>query len=223
MRLTKLRQQRFLVSLTILTFLCLGLFIGRVFLAGDFHFLFIPFNLALAWASIFFAALLASQLKAIRWQSGQNILLTALWLIFLPNAWYVLTDFIHVNAAGEVSELYDIVLMFSLTVCGFTLGFASLYIIHLELLKRLKEARANWIIAGVLLLSSFGIYLGRDLRWNSWDVISNPGGLLLNVSDRVVDPLGHPRALNVTILFFILLCATYFSFWYFVRPIRRAG
>jgi uncharacterized membrane protein len=64
-------------------------------------------------------------------------------------------------------------------------------------------------------------YVGRNLRWNSWDVIANPGGVILSVSDRIVDPLGHPRALNITGLFFVLLSSVYFSIWTFVHPPKQ--
>jgi uncharacterized membrane protein len=70
----------------------------------------------------------------------------------------------------------------------------------------------------MILLSSFAMYLGRNLRWNSWDVLANPSGVILSVSDRIVDPLGHPRALNVTGLFFVFLSSIYFSIWMFFHP-----
>ena len=68
-------------------------------------------------------------------------------------------------------------------------------------------------VAACLLAGPFGIYVGRFLRWNSWDVITNAGGLLINVSDRLSDPLAHPSSLNVTGLFFIFISLSYWAFW----------
>lgn len=204
-------SRRQLSALAILSLVCLLLFGFRVVATETFRYWFVPENLALAWVSLFFSWLLVGQLRKHRWLSWQNIALSVLWIIFLPNTWYVLTDFIHVYSTGEISELYDIVLISSLVINGFTLGFIGLYMIHKELLKRFDAVRAGWIVTLILLISSFGIYLGRDLRWNAWDVLTNPAGLAIDVSDRVIDPLGHPRAFNITGLFFVLLGTSYWA------------
>jgi uncharacterized membrane protein len=67
------------------------------------------------------------------------------------------------------------------------------------------------------LLSGFAIYIGRDLRWSSWDIVNDPGGFLASVSDRVIDPFGHPRALNVTGIFFVTISTTYVATWLFLN------
>ena len=216
-------SKRFLAAFGLLSGLCLVLFSFRVIATGSFRYWFIPENLALAWLALSFSWLLVTSLSKHRWLSWQNLALSVVWLVLLPNTWYVLTDFLHVYGTGEISQLYDIVMMSLLVICGFGLGFASLYLIHLEFLKRLPNRGAHIIVGGIILLSSFGIYLGRDLRWNTWDVVSNPGGIILNVSDRVVSPLEHPRAINVTVLFFILLSVLYVAIWVGTGPhkVRR--
>lgn len=213
-----LAEARFLMAAVLLSLLTLALFLVRSLLAGRFEFTFIPGNLALAWLALAFSWLLIKNLNIMPWSDWRSIVLTILWLVFLPNAWYVLTDFIHIEPTAEVSQLYDITLIFSLVFTGFMLGFTSLYLVHKQIFARMREALSNFLVAGIILLASFAIYLGRDLRWNTWDVISDPRGLIINVSDRVLDPFGHPRALNVTLLFFILLSSLYFAFWLFVRP-----
>ena len=194
-------------------------FLGlRVLVTGTVRYWFVPENLALAWLSLFFAGLLVDNLKKYRWASWQNLGLTLGWLIFLPNTWYVLTDYIHVFPNGEISQLFDLVLISLLVFTGFILGIASLFLVHRELLKRLSLSRSWLLIEGAILMSSFAIYLGRDLRWNSWDVITNPSGVILNVSDRIIDPFGNTRALNVTLLFFALINVVYLAFWIFSWP-----
>ncbi|HET9722133.1 MAG TPA: DUF1361 domain-containing protein [Candidatus Saccharimonadales bacterium] len=190
----------------------------RILMTGSTRYWFVPANLALAWVSPLLAIWLVGELKNRRWLSWPNLVLTGLWLVFLPNTWYVLTDFIHVYPNGEISQLYDIVLMSLLAFCGFILGFVSLYSLHRQLLRRLDPLRSYWLIQTVILLCSFAIYVGRDLRWNSWDVIANPGGLVLNISDQIADPLGNPRALNVTLLFFVLLSVMYYCIWMVWKP-----
>jgi uncharacterized membrane protein len=211
-------EERFIKSVGLLSALCI-LFSGyRVLITGTWRYTFILSNLMLAWLGLIFGWLLAGRVKNSSWISWGSLGLTALWLAFLPNTWYVLTDFLHVQPTGEVSEIYDIVLIGTLVINGLILGFTSLYIVHRQLIKRVGETKSLLLIAGVILLSSFAIYLGRNLRWNSWDVLANPSGVILSVSDRIVDPLGHPRALNVTGLFFVFLSSIYFSIWMFFHP-----
>ncbi|OGL26374.1 hypothetical protein A3E49_02060 [Candidatus Saccharibacteria bacterium RIFCSPHIGHO2_12_FULL_49_19] len=210
---SRLLSKRVLGSLGLISGLTLVMFAFRILVTGTDRYWFIPQNLALAWLALLFGWLLVTELKKDRWLSWQNLSLSVLWLVFLPNTWYVLTDFLHVFSSGEISQIYDIAMMMTLVVSGFVLGFISLYLIHLEFLKRWPQRFAHGAVAAVLLISSFGIYLGRDLRWNTWDVISHPEGLLINVSDRVINPLEHPRAVTVTVLFFVLLTTLYGAIW----------
>jgi uncharacterized membrane protein len=210
--------KRFVMALGLLSAADLVFLVMRVLLTGTVRYWFVPENLALAWISLIFSWILTKELKNRRWLSWQNLSLTALWLVFLPNSWYVLTDFIHIFPNGEISQLYDIVLISLLVFIGFILGFAGLFLVHRQLLSRLGAAKSYFFVEAAILTSSFAIYLGRDLRWNSWDVLTNPGGVILNVSDRIGDPLGSPRALNVTLLFFIMINVMYLAFWIFTRP-----
>jgi uncharacterized membrane protein len=190
----------------------------RIAATGSFRYLFIPGNLTLAWLALIFARLLVHQLELRRWLSWQNVALSLLWVFFLPNAWYVLTDFIHVVPTSEISQLFDVVLISSLVIAGFLAGFASLYLIHLEFIKRLGWRVSAELVTAIIFASSFAIYLGRALRWNSWDLITDPGGIIINVTDRVFDPFGYPRSLNITGLFFVLLGTLYLAIWLVMRP-----
>ncbi len=211
-------ERNYLLGAGLLSGLCLALFGLRVLITGSSRYYFIPINLTLAWLALIFGWLLVLQLKRTGWLNWKALVLGILWLIFLPNCWYVLTDFLHVGANGEISQLYDITLMTTLVVSGFLLGFTSLYLVHRELRQELSARLSNWLVAFIILLASFGIYLGRDLRWNTWDVLKNPGGVLINISDRVAEPLGHPRAINITGLFFVLIGILYLVIWLFLGP-----
>jgi uncharacterized membrane protein len=202
-------ENRLALAVGLVSIFCLGLLGLRIMITGTTRYYFIPGNLALAWGAWAASWLLVKRLSKHRWVSWQNIALSLIWLILLPNTWYVLTDFIHVYPNGEISQLFDIALIGTLVVCGFTLGFSSLYMVHKQLINRLDQIRTVAFVLSVILLSSFAIYLGRDMRWNSWDVLSNPEGLLLNLSDRIVDPFAQPRAWSVTLLFFAIIGVFY--------------
>jgi uncharacterized membrane protein len=214
-------EKRFVISLGLLSLLCLGLFAFRAISSSSLRYLFIPENLALAWISLIVAWWLKQRLETMPWRSWSNYLLTFIWLIFLPNSWYVLTDLVHLYPSGEISQLYDIALIGSLVLCGFFLGFTSLYIIHRELIKRFSAVRAGIYVEIIILLSSFGIYLGRILRWSSWDIVTNPGGIILNITDRIFDPFAHLSSFTVTALFFVTLSVMYLAFYSYIQPLPQ--
>jgi uncharacterized membrane protein len=213
-------QKRFLLAGGLLSFTNIALWVIRTLITGTTRYSFVAWNLFLAWVSLGLAVCLIRSLRRSRWMDWQNLVLTGLWLAFLPNAWYVLTDFIHVSPSVEISQLYDIVLISLLVVIGFSLGFASLFLVHRELLRRLSAAKSYLFIEAAILVASFAIYIGRDLRWNTWDVIANPG-VFINVSNRIVDPFGSPRAINVTVLFFVLISVLYLAFWILTYPSKH--
>jgi uncharacterized membrane protein len=61
------------------------------------------------------------------------------------------------------------------------------------------------VITLLLFISSFGVYIGRYLRWNSWDVVDDPYPLFRDIAVRVLDPMDHPRAWGLTLLLGVLL------------------
>lgn len=212
-------EKRYLQTLGLLSSLCLGLFTFRLLATGVSRYWFVPENLLLAWLALFFGWILVQQLERRGWRNWRALSLTGLWLLFLPNAWYVMTDFIHVFDSGEINYLYDIAMITILTLTGFLLGFTSLFIVHRQLLKRIDIFSSIFLIEMIILLASFAIYLGRDLRWNTWDIFTNPSGLILSITDRLINPFGFPHTLNVTAIFFVVISVMYFAIWLFLKPV----
>ncbi len=183
-------------------------------------FWFLNWNLALAWLPLLFALWLANYLKKNPWVSWPGAGLTLLWLGFLPNSFYIISDLMHLNSIITNNPLYFAVLIFSFSFNGLMLGFLSLFIIHKELLKRLDLLAAHAWVSSVLLLCSFAVYLGRYLRWSTWDILLNPAGVVFDVSDRIINPLSYHQTFQVTALFFVLLGSMYFVLWELIRAIR---
>ncbi len=145
--------------------------------------------------------------------------LTALWLGFLPNSFYIVSDLVHLGVTGEVSLLYDAAMYSSFILNGFMVGFISVYLVHMELLRRLGRA-AHGLIGAAFLACSFAVYLGRYLRWNTWDVLVNPADIILDVSDRIVHPGMYPQAFVTTGLFFLLISSLYVVVWQLAASLR---
>lgn len=133
----------------------------------------------------------------------------AIWLLFLPNAPYILTDFIHLKYRPPVPLWYDVLMLFSCAGTGLLLGYGSVMLVQRDLARR-HGPRAGWIAAGAaLVLSAFGIYLGRFLRWNSWDALTDPVPLFAEIAEHLTNPFHHPRTFGVTILYGVALLLGY--------------
>ncbi len=209
-------QKRLILTLLLSSFVSVGLFVARAIDAGNNRYAFLLWNLFLAWVPLLLAWWLAQRLKQSSWLDAPNLIITALWLGFLPNSFYLVSDLIHLHATGEVGLLYDVVMFFSFICNAYIVGYISLFLVHKALLGRIRRKDAHIIIGLVLLACSFAIYLGRYLRWNTWDVLVNPAGILFDVSDRIINPSADPQFFVTTTTFFIVLGSLYMVIWQLV-------
>jgi uncharacterized membrane protein len=143
---------------------------------------------------------------------GVTLVLLAVWLLFFPNAPYLVTDLIHLAPRQGVPLWYDLILLVTCAWNGLLLGLLSLREAH-ELVARRSGRGIGWLFALVAIAASgFGVYLGRFQRWNSWDVFSRPGPLLADLAQRVLHPAAHPRTWAVTVVFSAFLALAYLAF-----------
>lgn len=206
-------------TLVLLSLVSTGFLVVGMLLTGTYYYWYMVWNLFLAWLPLLFVWWLLRTLRRKQWSSWPGILLSVLWLGFLPNSFYMITDYIHLADTQGVDLVYDAAMLTSFVVTGLVLGFMSLYLFHVELKKRLTAALAAKVVAVVLFLSSFAIYLGRDLRWNTWDLFLNPAGILYDISDRIIRPRDHPDVFMTTLTFFVLLSALYILVWNLVQAV----
>lgn len=221
MKLQGSPRQQFVLALSFSTVVSIGLFAYGAWRNHSLAYDYMLWNLLLAWLPLLFALRVIHVLRTKRWSAWEPLLFTLLWLIFLPNSFYMISDFIHLRDVPTVDVLYDGVLFTSFIYTAVLLGFSSMYLLHLELKKRLRTTTAASLMAFTLLLCCVGIYIGRDLRWNSWDVVTNPAGLLFDVSDRVLHPRAYPQMFTTILSFFALLGSMYTLAWNGAKAIRR--
>ena len=197
------------------------LLVGRMVASETTRYWFLVWNLFLGVVPLVFAALLVARLEQRGWRDWLAAVLGALWLFFLPNSFYLLTDLIHLRNTGEVSILYDAVLFCSFIFNAYIAGYVSVYFVHRALLFYRDTRRYAHIVVGlVFLLCGFAIYLGRYLRWNSWDMVMNPFGILFDLTDSIINPLAHPQVVVTTLMFFGLLSTSYAVLYYLVLTIQ---
>ncbi|MCR9155154.1 MAG: DUF1361 domain-containing protein [Bacteroidetes bacterium] len=176
-------SKKFIAFLVFIALLC---FARPFFVAGKSPYLFLLWNLFLAALPYFF----------VKWrpQSFENgfwpWIRMAFWLLFLPNAPYIITDLVHLDHSNGF-EWYDTVLILSAGIAGIKFAFDSLDIILKELKAKFPFI-ASWIWNAFFLgLSAYGVYLGRYLRFNSWDVLANPRSLVVECLQLFVHPFQH--------------------------------
>jgi uncharacterized membrane protein len=201
-----------LVALGLATAVCLALeqLRERHFGATDFRYLL--WNLFLAWIPLVLALTLYD-----RYRRGTTLSrlapIAALWLVFLPNAPYIVTDFVHLAPAPRTPLWLDGATLAAFAGSGLLLGFVSLYLVHAVVRSR-SGARAGWAtVLLVLGLASAGVWIGRILRWNSWDVLVRPGRRLSELLPHLADPAAVAHAGAVTLLLTGALAATYLVFY----------
>jgi uncharacterized membrane protein len=203
---------RLALALVALSLAAVGLLAVRIDRVGEPAFVFLTWNLFLAWIPFVLSLCVA----AVHGRGGPRPLLWVLgagWLLFLPNAPYILTDFIHLGRAGGAPLWFDAALIGTFATAGLALGLGSLLIVH-----HVVEARAGrvvgWLVAvSSLVLSAIGVYLGRFPRFNSWDVVTDPHGLFPVLLQRLADPLGNTLLLRFGVMMSILLLGSYLLVW----------
>jgi uncharacterized membrane protein len=216
-------RAQFIVAFAISSLVSVGLFAYGVWREQNIDDAYLLWNLFLAWLPLVFASRLIQVLRRKRWSSWEGMATSLLWLVFLPNSFYMVSDFIHLQEVPRGDVLYDAVLFASFILTGVLLGCTSLYLVHVQLKRHFADWTAAGLVACTLLACSAAIYLGRDLRWNSWDILTNPGGLLLDISDRVLHPAVYPSMLLVIASFFVLLASLYHLLWRGAELLRRAS
>jgi uncharacterized membrane protein len=200
-----------LVPLLFSSLLAVGLFGGRVYRSRTIIYFFLLWNLLLAWIP-YLSSLWADHLHRRhprRW--WVLILPGVLWLAFFPNAPYIVTDFWHLQERAPVPMWYDIGMLSAFALSGLFLAVFSLRTMQ-RLVRAYTGPVASWLfVAAVLGLGGLGIYLGRFLRWNSWDLLLHPRGVLTDVAIRLVNPLSHPQTIGVSLVFAAILFVCYLA------------
>lgn len=201
------RLHTILPRLALLTGFCFLIEIFRIFLAGNISYIFLPWNLLLAWIPMWLAMQLADEKRRL------NLALYLMaWLIFFPNAPYIITDFLHLKPRGGCPFWFDTLLLSSYAFAGLLSGIFSALIVF----KRMCDFLPVWVARGFMILamviSGYGIYVGRFLRYNSWDLLTDPLGIISDTAIRLVHPACYPRTYGVTIMAGALLSLVFFVF-----------
>jgi uncharacterized membrane protein len=169
-------------------------------------YVFLLWNLFLAWIPFQISLSLKPNIS-----KTKSVILIGVWLLFFPNALYIITDLIHLEQRQNIPVWYDAVLLFTVSLVGLIMAMASLYNIEIFLRSKIRQLFVNGAICFCLFAGSFGVYLGRFLRWNSWDIVADPFQLLKEIAVRFLYPFEHYRTWGVTLLLTCLFSLLYYG------------
>ena len=207
------------VLLNLACLICIGLVVARVAYSESDRHLGLIWNLFLAWIPF----MLAYFAHAVSWRRISLYLvipvIAVLWLIFFPNAPYMLTDLQDLaRQASDAPLWYDVIVVVWCSWTGMLLGVISLYLMQ-NIIVRGFGRRAGWLFVFIIsALSSFGIYIGRFVRLNSWDILQNPAETAQEILGIVIDPSRRLAAFTLLYtIFFLFVFLLLYSFSHMLR------
>jgi len=165
----------------------MALLLVRIKLTGSFFFLFLVWNLFLAGIPYVISSLLRFSSR-IQQSTFWSLTGFACWLVFFPNSPYIITDLIHLHNDNAELRWFDLFLIFIFAINGLILGILSLLDIYHLIAKKYTTTVAHYTILQVCILSGYGIYVGRFLRFNSWDVLTQPKTLFFEMAHSFYNP-----------------------------------
>ncbi len=220
--ISKLRQElktNQFIFLIVFSIVNIYLLLFRIIVSGYPTFAFLVWNLFLAWIP-YFASL---SLKTLKFKHKLSmmymLLLLGVWLAFLPNAPYILTDLIHLKTRPGIPLWYDLSMLISFAINGLLLALHSLTDVHEFLKTKLPNHVTQIFITICLFLTSYGVYLGRIERWNSWNLLTHPHLILDSFVTHFINSPQISAASILTFFFFMVLGFSYLGF----RWMRRLG
>ncbi|MDQ0724866.1 putative membrane protein [Paenibacillus sp. W4I10] len=221
------QDPRLIVTLFVATCCCLGVvmyFRAQTdtnmyrFLSWDMFLAWVPFIISSCIRYIFHKKVTTTSVICM-W------LMCAVWLFFLPNAAYLFTEILHsfryFDAQGEVrfwvniDFWYGLTLTFAVAIIGLLLSTCSIIQIHGMLNQLINKYISMMVVGVILLLSSIGVYIGRFNRWNSWDILSRPWKIF-------VDLVNDFNAANSIMVEFVAIVFTVQLFGYVILSLLTA-
>jgi uncharacterized membrane protein len=196
-----------MLALTFASVVSVAVVLGRIVFTHKTHYGFLIWNLFLAWMPMVFALLAREHQREGATPGWRFFAFGGAWLLFFPNAPYIFTDVIHLTR--NYGNFYvDLVLILINALTGMVLGFLSLYLMQ-SVVRRMAGELMSWVfIVAVAFLSGFGIFFGRILRLNSWDVLM-PSKLFHTIGSWATQSTAYSGSVTFSLLFAAFLIVTY--------------
>ncbi|MDI1235191.1 MAG: DUF1361 domain-containing protein [bacterium] len=198
---------------------CVALIGLRFIVHTDRTFLFLLWNFFLALIPLALSSLLL-QMNQQKMKVSAMLFVGVCWMLFFPNAPYMLTDFIHIAYGHPHWMFLDILTISWFAVSALLAALISMNDVSNVLLSRYHRKRVSVMVLGLSMLAGFGIYLGRYLRFNSWDILHKPDVLFLQIGERLIDPFSYSKTWFITFGFGLLIYLIHIGLVYISKEIN---
>jgi uncharacterized membrane protein len=186
------------------------LLLTRIIATRSLVYLFLPWNLLLAFIPYGITRWMTRNVSIIENKFKLIIALTA-WLLFIPNSFYIITDFYHLSHFRAAPQWFDLLLIFSFAWNGILCGIISLSRVESVISVIRGKGFSILLVFLVMWLCAFGVYIGRFLRYNSWDVITDPVSLAGEIGGMLIHPFENAYAWGMTICYAVFMTLLYFT------------
>lgn len=183
---------------------------GRMIATGSLEYIFLPWNLFLAFVPYCITLWMTRNVSILE-NRMKLIMALSVWLLFIPNSFYIVTDLFHFARIRTAPKWFDLLLIFSFAWNGILFGILSLRRVETIIVLLRGKQFSVFIVFGVMWLCAFGIYIGRFLRYNSWDVITDPFSLAGEMLDMIMHPLANEYAWGMTFCYSVFMTIIYFT------------
>ena len=198
---------------------CIFLVVARVAYSDTGYRLGLIWNLFLAWIPFILSYVAHSISWRKMWLYLVIPIITVLWFLFFPNAPYMLTDLQDLARRAAGAPLwYDVIIIVWCSWTAMLLGVVSLYLMQ-DIVQRTFGRMVGWaFVFAISALSSFGVYVGRFVRLNSWDILQDPAETAMEIMGIIIDPSRRLAAFLVSYtVFFLFVYLLLYSFGHMLQ------
>jgi len=195
------------------------LLLARTIYTGRFAFWFLVWNLFLAFLPLLFSEYMSRRSQNANYPGWKLLVLGIVWMLFIPNSFYMITDLFHLYDSSLMPIWFQLLLIFCFTWTAIIMGILSIRQVE-EILRMKFKSRFPATIYPIMFLIALGIYVGRFMRYNSWDVVTNPFALVEDIINLFFHPLQYRAAWAMVACFSCLFYVIYHSFRTLARVLR---
>ncbi len=167
-------------------------------------------NLFLAWVPYLLALVAVTLHQQLPERPWLFRFVAVWWLLFFPNAPYLITDWLYLTH-WQNQLWYSIILLTSFTLCGMLLAVTSLHLMQTVVAIRSGPDAGRAVAVIAIVLCGVGVYLGRFVRLNSWNLLTHPGTVFRDTLAAMESHPNHAGVFGFSILFAVLIGSTYYG------------
>ncbi len=200
---------RVLLVLGLMSAMGVGLFVAKIVFLHNWYMFGLNWNLFLAWIPVFIVLRLEKTDTYHHTPKAKVLFMSLLWLLFFPNAPYLITDFVHLYPTQGNLYWHHQIMFFCYAFVSLACGLLSLYWIQRVWTRAFSGWFSNLASVLAIALSGYGIFLGRIVRFNSWDFFVHP----FRLSRYVLHSFHNPTAIVMTLEFSVFIGLAYCLFY----------